>query len=112
MEEREFLQEFVETLKSARLRAMNSGGIVTFRIRDSERAYDIDVPPRKPIPFNVDIYAFHLDQDPETGDHVILFYPDGSMAGSDIEITFDQRRSYRVTINPIFGTVRWFELKS
>lgn len=106
MEDREFLQEFVQTLKRARLQAMNSGGIVAFRIRGSERVYDIALPPGKPIPSNVDIDADFLETDPETRDNLILFFPDGSMSGSDLEITFDQARTFHIAIHPLFGTVR------
>jgi len=105
MEDREFLQEFVQTIKRARLRAMNSGGIVAFRIRGSERVYDLALPPRKPIPSNVDIDANFLETDPETKDSLILFFPDGSMSGSDLEITFDRDRTFHIAINPLFGTV-------
>jgi general secretion pathway protein H len=112
MEDREFLQEFVQTLKSARLRAMNSGGIVAFRIRGSERVFDVALPPRKPIPDNVDIDANFLEMDPETKDNLILFFPDGSMSGSDLEITFDQDHTFHLAINPLFGTVHVYKVES
>jgi general secretion pathway protein H len=112
MEDREFLQEFVETLKRARLRAMNSGTVVAFRIRGSERMYGLMLPPSKPIPSNVDIDADSLETDPETKDSLILFFPDGSMSGSDLEITFDQARAFRIAINPLFGTVHVFKVES
>jgi general secretion pathway protein H len=112
MEDREFLQEFVQTLKRARLRAMNSGSIVAFRIRGSERTYDLALPPQKPIPLNVDIDADLLETDPETKDSLILFFPDGSMSGSDLEITFDQARTFHIAINPLFGTVRVAKVES
>jgi general secretion pathway protein H len=112
MEDREFLQEFVQTLKRARLRAMNSGEIVAFRIRGPERLYDLTLPPQKPIPLNVDIDAPLLETDPETKDSLILFFPDGSMSGSDLKITFNQDRSFHIAINPLIGTVHVFELRS
>ena len=112
MEDREFLQEFVQTLKRARMRAMNSGAIVAFRIRGSERLYDLALPPRKPIPDNVDIDADFLEMDPETKDSLILFFPDGSMSGSDLELTFDQDRTFHLAINPLFGTVRVYKVES
>jgi general secretion pathway protein H len=112
MEDREFLQEFVQTLKRARLRAMNSGSIVAFRIRGSERTYDLTLPPRKPIPPNVDIDADFLETDPETKDNLILFFPDGSMSGSDLEIVFDQARTFHLAINPLFGTVHVNKVES
>lgn len=105
MEDREFLQEFVQTIKRARLRAMNSGTIVAFRIRGSERLYDLALPPQKPIPDNVDVDAVDLEIDPETNDSLVLFFPDGSMSGSDLKLTFDQERSFLISINPLFGTV-------
>jgi general secretion pathway protein H len=111
MEDHEFLQEFVQTLKRARLRAMNSGQIVAFRIRGSERTYDLVLPPGKPIPANVDIDADFLETDPETKDNLILFFPDGSMSGSDLEITFDQARTFHIAINPLFGTVHAYKVE-
>ncbi len=112
MEDREFLLEFVETLRRARLVAMNSGEITAFRIRSGERLYDLMLPPRKPIPENVDIYADDLERDPETHDYLILFYPDGSLVGNDIELVFDKQRAVRVTIHPLFGTVRWYMVEA
>lgn len=106
MEDREFLQEFIQTLKRARLIAMNSGEIIVFRVRGSARLYDLKDPPEKPIPVNVDIYADHLEKDPVTDDHVILFYPDGSLSGSDVQVVFDRQRSFYVSIHPITGEVQ------
>ncbi len=107
MEDREFLLEFVQTLRRARLVAMNSGEVTAFRIRSGERLYDFGLPLRRPIPENVDIYADNLERDPETGDHLVLFYPDGSLVGNDMELVFDKVRSFRISIHPLFGTVRW-----
>jgi general secretion pathway protein H len=107
MEDREFMLEFVQTLRRARLVAMNSGEVTAFRIRGGERLYDFELPPSKPIPENVDVYADNLERDPETNDHLILFYPDGSLVGNDVEVVFDKQRAFRVTIHPLFGTVRW-----
>jgi prepilin-type N-terminal cleavage/methylation domain-containing protein len=87
MEDREFLQQFVETLKRARLVAMNSGQVVAFRINGAE------------------IYSERLEKDPATGDFLMFFYPDGSMVGNDVEVTFDQQRVFRLHINPLFGEV-------
>jgi len=112
MEDREFLQEFVQTLKRARLRAMNAGEIVAFRIRGSERTYGLTLPPATPIPANVDIDAVDLEIDPETKDALILFFPDGSMSGSDLGITFNQARSFHVAINPLFGTIHVYKVES
>lgn len=108
MEDREFLQDFTQTPKWGRLRAMNSGQVVVFRINGPDRVYDIDDPPRRPIPPNVDIYADQLEQDPVTLDHIILFYPDGSLSGSDMEISFDKERAFHIAIHPIIGSIEYF----
>ena len=111
-EDREFLQEFVQTLKRGRMQAMNAGGITAFRIRGAERTYGLTLPPQSPIPDNVDIDAVDLEIDPETNDALILFFPDGSMSGSDLGITFDHNRSFHIAINPLFGTVRVYKVES
>lgn len=107
MEDREFLQDFVQTIRRARLQALNSGQIVAFRIRGSERLYGLKLPPEKSIPANVDIYADDLEVDPQTQDRMVVFYPDGSLLGNNMEIVFDQSRSFRISINPLLGTVEW-----
>ncbi len=105
MEDREFLQEFTQVLRSSRLYAMNSNQVVAFRLNGEERAYGKSRPPSNSIPQNVDIFADGLDRDPESGDFMILFYPDGSMTGTDLEIVFDGERIFRIHIHPLFGTV-------
>lgn len=105
IQEREFVQDFVETLRRARLIAMNSGEPVPFRINGNERLFGIEYPLARPIPENVDIYADRLERDPDTGDFVILFFPDGSLSGGDVELNFDHKKGYLVRIHPLFGTV-------
>jgi prepilin-type N-terminal cleavage/methylation domain-containing protein len=106
MEEREFVQDLLHTLKRGRIRALSSGEITLFRIRGAERAYGLDLPPSQFIPEDVDIYADNLEKDIRTGDRIITFYPDGSIAGSDIKIVFSRQRAYLIVINPIAGTIR------
>jgi len=112
MEDREFLQEFIQTLRRARLQAMNKGEVIAFRIRGGERLYDLKAPPEKPIPKNVDIFADNLEEDPETRDRLILFHPDGSLVGNDLEIVFDKSRTFRVAIHPLFGIVKLSQAES
>ncbi len=111
LEDRDFVLDFVQTLKRARLRAANSGQVVAFRIRSPERLYGLEDPPSRAIPENVDIYADNLEKDPDTQDLLIIFFPDGSLVGNDLELVFDQRRAYRIAIHPILGTVRWLEVE-
>jgi general secretion pathway protein H len=112
IEDSDFLQEFVETIKWARLSAMNSGHPVAFRINGAERVYDYANPPQKSIPLNVEVFSEHLEKDPETGDFFILFYPDGSLLGNDFEVIFDHTRTFHISIHPLFGTVSVSRLES
>jgi len=112
MEEREFLQEMMVTLKRAHIRAMSSGQTMAFRIRGAERRYGLELPPIHGIPENVDIFSDKLERDPETHDRIILFYPDGSVSENDLKIVIDQQRSYRIFIHPISGTIRLVQGKS
>ncbi len=105
LEDGDFLQEFTETIKRARLFAVNSGKPVAFRINGAERVYDFANPPARPIPQDVEIFSEHLEKDPGTGDFFITFYPDGSLVGSDFDVVFSHARTFRVFIHPLFGTV-------
>lgn len=110
--EKEFLQEFVRTLRSARLRAMNTGSTVAFRIRGGERLYGLGAEPTQKIPENVSVYAEEMNVDPETGEYYVLFYPDGSQSGAELQVLVDEKRSYRIRIHPLFGTVGWWQESS
>jgi general secretion pathway protein H len=112
LEDSEFLQEFAGTLRRARLFAVSSGEPVAFRINGAERVYDMENPPRKVIPENVQVFSENLQREAGTGDFLIVFYPDGSMVGNDVDITFDHVRTFRISINPLFGTVSVARLES
>lgn len=112
MEDRDFLQEFVQTLKRGRLIAMNSGQVVLFRIRPPERVYGLDPGAVRPIPENVDIYSDHLQRDPETQDRLVVFYPDGSLSGGDMDVVFDKQRAFLIAIHPLVGSIRVSRIES
>ncbi len=105
IEDSDFLQEFTETIKRARLSSMNSGVAIAFRINGTERAYGFANLPRNSIPLNVEVFSDNLEKDPETGDFLLIFFPDGSIVGDDIDVVFDHQRTFRVSIHPLFGTV-------
>ncbi|MGC9196728.1 MAG: GspH/FimT family pseudopilin [Syntrophobacteraceae bacterium] len=106
MQDGDFLQKFTQALQRSRTYAMNSGVPVTFRLNGTSRVYGSTNPPQNPIPLNVEIRANDLEQDPDTGDFIITFYPDGSLVGDDVELIFDNVRIYEVHINALFGTVK------
>jgi prepilin-type N-terminal cleavage/methylation domain-containing protein len=105
VEDNDFLREFTETIKRSRLWAMNSGHPVEFRLNGVARVYGFENPPIKPIPLNVEVFSEHLQQDRKSGDFLIIFHPDGSLIGNDVEVNFDHQRKYHIFIHPLFGTV-------
>ena len=105
IEDSAFLQEFTETIKRARLFAMNSGHPVAFRLNGATRVYGFENPPRRAIPLNAEVRSENLQREQETGDFLIVFHPDGSLVGNDFEVIFDQVRTYHISIHPLFGTV-------
>jgi len=111
IEDSDFLQQFTETIQRSRLFAMNSGQPVTFRLNGAERVYGFENPPRQPIPLNAKISSEHLQREPGTGDFLIMFHPDGSLVGNDLEVTFDEVRIYHIYIHPLFGTVSQERIK-
>ena len=111
IEDSDFLQQFIETIQRSRLFALNSGQPVAFRLNGATRVYGFENPPRQPIPLNAEIFSEHLQREPETGDFLIIFHPDGSLVGNDFEVTFDQVRTYHIYIHPLFGTVSQERIK-
>jgi len=111
IEDSDFLQQFTETIQRSRLFAMNSGRPVAFRLNGATRVYGFENPPRQPIPLNAEISSEHLQREPETGDFLIIFHPDGSLVGNDLEVTFDEVRIYHIYIHPLFGTVSQERIK-
>lgn len=105
IEDGDFMQQFTETIKRSRLFAMNSGRPIAFRLNGADRVYGFENPPRQPIPLNVEVFSENLQQDPGSGDFIIIFHPDGSLVGNDLEVVFDHERTYHVFIHPLFGTV-------
>ncbi|MGA2400542.1 MAG: type II secretion system protein [Syntrophobacteraceae bacterium] len=105
IEDSDFLQQFTDTINRSRLSAMNWGHPIAFRLNGATRVYGFEKSPRNPIPLNAEIFSEHLQKDPETGDFLIVFHPDGSLVGNDFEVVFDNERTYHVYIHPLFGTV-------
>ena len=105
IEDSDFLQQFTESIKRSRLFAMNCGRPIAFRLNGAARVYGFENPPRQPIPLNAEIFSENLQQEPGTGDFLIIFYPDGSLVGNDFEVVFDHGRTYHVYIHPLFGSL-------
>ena len=111
IEDSDFLQQFTESVERSRLFAMNCGRPIGFRLNGATRVYGSDNPPRQPIPLNAEIFSENLQKEPETGDFLIVFHPDGSLVGNDFEVVFDHERTYHIFINPLFGNLSLKRIK-
>ncbi len=105
--ERDFMQAFSHAVSSARLQAMKSGAATCFRIRGATRTYGSEVPPRNPIPVNADLFVSKTETDPDTGDDIIIFFPDGTPSGGYVEVIFDKVRIYSLSLNALTGSATW-----
>ena len=111
IEDSDFLQQFTESIERSRLFAMNCGRPIAFRLNGATRVYGFENPPRQSIPLNAEIFSENLQKEPETGDFLIIFHPDGSLVGNDFEVIFDHERTYHIYIHPLFGTVSLERIK-
>jgi general secretion pathway protein H len=111
IEDSDFLQQFTESIDRSRLFAMNCGRPVAFRLNGATRVYGSENPPGHYIPLNAEISSENLQKEPETGDFLIVFHPDGSLVGNDFEVVFDHERTYHISIHPLFGTVSLNRIK-
>lgn len=105
--EREFLQELVRTLRGARVQAMTTGTTVVFRILGDERRYGTGPALTRRIPGNIRINAENMEEDRAAGQHLIRFYPDGSQTGAELQVIVDEKKYFRISLNPLLGTVNW-----
>ena len=107
--ERRFLYEFLTNLKRGHLRAIYERRAVVFRISEYMRAYRLGTGPWIHIPKNVAIFSQGLEKDPYTGDYLIMFYPDGSQSGAEIQVIFNNQKNYYITLHPLLGTLQCSE---
>lgn len=105
MQDRTFLGDFVREIKHGRLRAMETGSIVEFRLRGAERVFGNTLPLTRKIPENVDIFVDDIREDEETGDSIIICWPDGGVDEVELDIIFDDDRKYVLSTDPVLGFV-------
>jgi general secretion pathway protein H len=105
MQDRTFLGNFVREIKHGRLRAMETGKIVEFRLRGAERLFGNALPLGNTIPDNVDIFVDEIREDEGTGDSIITCWPDGGVDEVELDIIFDNDRKYILQTDPILGFV-------
>jgi prepilin-type N-terminal cleavage/methylation domain-containing protein len=109
LERKDFVLDMARTLRKGRLQAMNSGQPVTFRINGGERYFRLENGKTHPFPPNVELNSEGLEQDVETDEFIILFYPDGSHNGKDLQVIFDDKDFFRISPHPLSGKVTWRE---
>jgi general secretion pathway protein H len=103
--DRKFAREFASTLSRAKIASLGRGRIVWFLIDGENRKFGIEGDKWHEIPETVQVYADGLV---EKGENIyaVVFYPDGSSSGGDIDIEYDESgRKARIHIGKLVGII-------
>ncbi len=103
-EEQRFLKQFAYELKRARTLAIGQGKAVRFLIDGADRLAGIQGKEMHPIPTALQIEAKGLMED-ERGRAFLLFMPDGSSSGGEIDLVWNDGRREQFVIGMVFGTI-------
>ncbi len=104
-EEKRFVQGFQEDMTRAKASALGSGRAAALIIDGKERRYSINHRHWKDIPETLQIEGEGIADisDTETG---IIFYPDGSSSGGEIDIKWTDGTVDKITVDKLLGIIR------
>lgn len=103
--EKKFAREFAATLSRAKTSSLGRGRIVSFLVDGENRRYGVDGGKWKEIPSTIQVAAEGLVEKKE-GVYAVVFYPDGSSSGGDIDIEYDETgKKMRIHIGKLVGIV-------
>ncbi len=103
-EERKFIEFFNSGLLRAKSESLCNGSSVWFIIDSETREIRWGKKEKESIPETIQIEANGLEE-LEQGVFGILFFPDGSSSGGEIEIKKDNKTLGKVTISRLFGGI-------
>lgn len=103
-QEERFVRQFEYGLKRARISAVGQGRQVAFVIDAGRRRIEIDGQGMEDIPESIQIEGKGIIED-QAGRFMILFFPDGSSSGGQIEIKWEDGRTDRLDIGMVWGSV-------
>jgi general secretion pathway protein H len=103
--EERFVRDFEYELKRARVSAIGQGRLVRFMIDGSSRKSGILGRNQMEIPESIQVEGKGILED-EEGRYMILFFPDGSASGGEIDLKWEDGRLDRISIGIVWGEVR------
>ncbi len=104
-EERRFVAKFDSILKHCRNMAIGKGRSVNFVIDGNKRVFGIKDKKKEEIPKSIEVTGEAL-LELEEGIYAIIFYPDGSSSGGEIELNWESGRKDIFKIGSIFAQIR------
>lgn len=103
--EKQFVNSFTQHVSRARAAALARGRAVILVIDGEQRRYSIDRRRWEDIPETLQVEGEGIADISET-EYGIIFYPDGSASGGEIDIKWDNGPTDRITVDKLLGLIR------
>jgi len=104
-EEKRFVNGFTQDISRARSSALGSGRAAVLIIDGENRRYSINRRHWKDIPETLQVEGEGI-ADISESEYGIIFYPDGSASGGEIDIKWTSGVTDRVTVDKLLGIIR------
>jgi general secretion pathway protein H len=104
-EENRFVQSFTQTLIRARSASLGRGEAVRFFIDGESRSFCVEGLKWQNIPESIKVEGEGVGE-VEPGVHAVIFYPDGSSSGGEIDLKWEGGRLDRIEIDKFLGLIR------
>lgn len=102
--ETKFVNQFLAGLRTARTRAISQGRAVRFIIDGDNRRYGLKALGLKEIPSDIQVEGSDIEE-LEEGVFAIVFYPDGSSSGGELEIKWSDGQTDTIKIARIWSSI-------
>jgi len=102
--ETKFIDKFTADLKSARTRAIGRGRAVKFLIDGENRLFGLSPPGLEKIPGSIQVEGENIEE-LEDGVYGIIFYPDGSSSGGELDLKWADGRVDTFRVARIWSSI-------
>lgn len=103
--EKQFVNSFIQHVSRARAAALARGRVAILVIDGEQRRYSIDRRRWEDIPETLQVEGEGIADISDT-EYGIVFYPDGSASGGEIDIKWDSGTVDRITVDKLLGLIR------
>ncbi len=104
-QEKQFVNGFSQDVSRARAAALARGRVSVLIIDGEQRRYSVDRRHWKDIPETLQVEGEGIADISDT-EYGIVFYPDGSSSGGEIDIKWDNGPTDRITVDKLLGLIR------